>query len=124
VIQLSALSYITFFTVGFVGLNNVKANDYVNVIIQALAHIPPLRDYFILQNFENKSQLGNNLTYVLDIETYSVFIHSHYLSIIFSSAFQHISTQDLESKGIQRASQPSRVAARDFQRVKQTVQAL
>ncbi|CAG8498076.1 8594_t:CDS:10 [Paraglomus brasilianum] len=42
---------------GFVGLNNVKANDYVNVIIQALAHIPPLRDYFILQNFENKSQL-------------------------------------------------------------------
>nr|CAG8461812.1 1194_t:CDS:10 [Entrophospora candida] len=42
---------------GFVGLNNVKANDYVNVIIQALAHIPPLRDYFMLQNFENKSQL-------------------------------------------------------------------
>ncbi|CAG8498685.1 14364_t:CDS:10 [Funneliformis caledonium] len=42
---------------GFVGLNNVKANDYVNVIIQALAHIPPLRDFFILQNFESKSQL-------------------------------------------------------------------
>ncbi|CAG8721896.1 23391_t:CDS:10 [Dentiscutata erythropus] len=42
---------------GFVGLNNVKANDYVNVVIQALAHIPPLRDYFILQNFENSSQL-------------------------------------------------------------------
>ncbi|KAF0493189.1 cysteine proteinase [Gigaspora margarita] len=42
---------------GFVGLNNVKANDYVNVVIQALAHIPPLRDYFILQNFENSTQL-------------------------------------------------------------------
>ncbi|RHZ78976.1 hypothetical protein Glove_153g20 [Diversispora epigaea] len=42
---------------GFVGLNNVKANDYVNVIIQALAHIPPLRDYFILQNFDKKTQL-------------------------------------------------------------------
>ncbi|CAG8466616.1 10822_t:CDS:10 [Acaulospora colombiana] len=42
---------------GFVGLNNVKANDYVNVVIQALAHIPPLRDYFILQNFDKKSQL-------------------------------------------------------------------
>ncbi|CAB4389530.1 unnamed protein product [Rhizophagus irregularis] len=42
---------------GFVGLNNVKANDYVNVIIQALAHIPPLRDYFILQNLETRSQL-------------------------------------------------------------------
>lgn len=46
---------------GFVGLNNIKANDYVNVIIQALAHIPPIRDYFILQDFESKgsSQLGN-----------------------------------------------------------------
>jgi U4/U6.U5 tri-snRNP-associated protein 2 len=45
---------------GFVGLNNIKANDYVNVIIQALAHIPPIRDYFILQDFEAKgsSQLG------------------------------------------------------------------
>ncbi|KAG1055210.1 hypothetical protein G6F46_010776 [Rhizopus delemar] len=39
---------------GFVGLNNIKANDYVNVIIQALAHIPPIRDYFILQDFEAK----------------------------------------------------------------------
>ncbi|RUO96536.1 cysteine proteinase [Jimgerdemannia flammicorona] len=44
---------------GFVGLNNVKANDYVNVAIQALVHIPPLRDLFILEDFEgqNKSQL-------------------------------------------------------------------
>ncbi|KAG2217008.1 hypothetical protein INT45_003081, partial [Circinella minor] len=44
---------------GFVGLNNVKANDYVNVVVQALIHIPPLRDYFILQDFESqgKSQL-------------------------------------------------------------------
>ncbi|KAI9362402.1 hypothetical protein BD770DRAFT_470440 [Pilaira anomala] len=39
---------------GFVGLNNVKANDYVNVVIQALAHIPPIRDYFILTDFEKK----------------------------------------------------------------------
>lgn len=39
---------------GFVGLNNVKANDYVNVVIQALAHIPQIRDYFILTDFEKK----------------------------------------------------------------------
>jgi U4/U6.U5 tri-snRNP-associated protein 2 len=39
---------------GFVGLNNVKANDYVNVIIQSLAHIPAIRDYFILEDFEKK----------------------------------------------------------------------
>lgn len=36
------------FLPGFIGLNQIKANDYVNVILQALSHIRPLRDYFIL----------------------------------------------------------------------------
>ncbi|KAI8354167.1 hypothetical protein BD560DRAFT_438335 [Blakeslea trispora] len=39
---------------GFVGLNNIKANDYVNVVIQALAHMPAIRDYFIVEDFEKK----------------------------------------------------------------------
>ncbi|KAI9189871.1 Ubiquitin carboxyl-terminal hydrolase 10 [Blastocladiella emersonii ATCC 22665] len=33
---------------GFVGLNNIKANDYVNVVLQALARVRPLRDFFLL----------------------------------------------------------------------------
>lgn len=32
---------------GIVGLNNIKANDYSNVIFHALSHVPPLRDYFL-----------------------------------------------------------------------------
>lgn len=32
---------------GFVGLNNVGANDYINVVVQALAHVSPLRDFFL-----------------------------------------------------------------------------
>ncbi|KAK0411727.1 hypothetical protein QR680_005809 [Steinernema hermaphroditum] len=32
---------------GIVGLNNIKANDYTNVILHALSHVPPLRDYFL-----------------------------------------------------------------------------
>lgn len=32
---------------GYLGLNNIGGNDYVNVVIQALAHIAPLRDYFL-----------------------------------------------------------------------------
>lgn len=32
---------------GVVGLNNIKANDYENVVLHALSHVPPLRDYFL-----------------------------------------------------------------------------
>ena len=32
---------------GFVGLNNLGGNDYMNVVIQALAHVKPLRDFLI-----------------------------------------------------------------------------
>ncbi|KAI9218842.1 hypothetical protein BC828DRAFT_399314 [Blastocladiella britannica] len=34
---------------GFVGLNNVKANDYVSVVVHALARVRPLRDFFLLR---------------------------------------------------------------------------
>ncbi|KAK9845987.1 hypothetical protein WJX81_007744 [Elliptochloris bilobata] len=33
---------------GLVGLNNMKANDYANVVVQALARVTPLRDFFLL----------------------------------------------------------------------------
>ncbi|CAG7923439.1 unnamed protein product [Penicillium olsonii] len=36
---------------GFVGMNNIKANDYVNVVAQLLAHVLPIRNFFLLQNF-------------------------------------------------------------------------
>ena len=36
---------------GFMGMNNIKANDYLNVVVQALAHVTPLRDFFSLQQF-------------------------------------------------------------------------
>lgn len=32
---------------GIVGLNNLKYNDYCNVIFQALSHVKPYRDYFL-----------------------------------------------------------------------------
>lgn len=38
-------------------MNNIKSNDYVNVVIQVLAHIPHIRDYFMLQKFDDKSEL-------------------------------------------------------------------
>lgn len=33
---------------GFVGLNNLTCTDYVNVTLHALAHVPPLRDFFLV----------------------------------------------------------------------------
>ncbi|KAF7554233.1 hypothetical protein G7Z17_g3079 [Cylindrodendrum hubeiense] len=45
------------YTPGFVGMNNIKDNDYLNVIVQALAHVAPLRNYFLLEDFPTKSEL-------------------------------------------------------------------
>lgn len=35
---------------GYVGLNNIKANDYLNVITQMLLHVPPIRNFFLNPN--------------------------------------------------------------------------
>jgi U4/U6.U5 tri-snRNP-associated protein 2 len=35
---------------GYVGLNNIKANDYLNVIVHSLLHVPPLRDFLLNPN--------------------------------------------------------------------------
>ncbi|OXA57580.1 putative mRNA-splicing protein ubp10 [Folsomia candida] len=37
----------TMYLPGIVGLNNIKANDYCNVVLQSLCHVKPLRDYFL-----------------------------------------------------------------------------
>lgn len=36
---------------GFMGMNNIKANDYLNVVVQTLAHVGPLRNFFLLHSF-------------------------------------------------------------------------
>ncbi|KAF9166916.1 hypothetical protein DFQ26_006443 [Actinomortierella ambigua] len=42
---------------GFIGLNKIKANDYMNVVLQVLAHVPPVRNYFMLEKLEGRSEL-------------------------------------------------------------------
>ncbi|CAK5280689.1 unnamed protein product [Mycena citricolor] len=39
---------------GYVGLNNIKKNDHLNVTIHSLLHIPPLRDHLLLSDFRGK----------------------------------------------------------------------
>jgi U4/U6.U5 tri-snRNP-associated protein 2 len=50
------------YTPGFVGMNNIKANDYFNVVVQALSHVPPLRNYFMLEEFSSKPELAKRLS--------------------------------------------------------------
>jgi U4/U6.U5 tri-snRNP-associated protein 2 len=47
---------------GFVGMNNIKHNDYFNVVVQALSHVPPLRNYFMLESFGTKPELAKRLS--------------------------------------------------------------
>lgn len=43
---------------GYVGMNNIKENDYLNVVVQALSHVSPLRNFFLLEDFStSRSEL-------------------------------------------------------------------
>lgn len=44
---------------GIVGLNNLKYNDYCNVIFQALSHVKPYRDYFLDEANTSPSKPGH-----------------------------------------------------------------
>ncbi|KAA8911150.1 hypothetical protein FN846DRAFT_469140 [Sphaerosporella brunnea] len=47
---------------GFVGLNNIKANDYLNVVAHSLAHVSPLRNYLMLEDLTFKPELAQRFS--------------------------------------------------------------
>ncbi|XP_065161497.1 ubiquitin carboxyl-terminal hydrolase 39 [Atheta coriaria] len=56
----------TLYIPGIVGLNNIKANDYCNVVLQALSHVKPLRDYFLREeNYNKVKRPPGDSTYLL-----------------------------------------------------------
>lgn len=50
---------------GYVGLNNIKANDYLNVVVQALAHVAPLRNFFMLEDLSKRPQLPQRFSILI-----------------------------------------------------------
>ncbi|KIJ32696.1 hypothetical protein M422DRAFT_35742 [Sphaerobolus stellatus SS14] len=46
---------------GFIGLNNIKRHDHINVIIHMLLHVPPLRDFLILYPESHTKQLSKKV---------------------------------------------------------------
>lgn len=63
------------YDVGYIGLNNIQNNDYANVIIQALSHIAPIRNFYLSLSLEEnqteqelvqrKSPLNHNFEILL-----------------------------------------------------------
>jgi len=48
---------------GYIGMNNIKANDYLNVVVQTLSHITPIRNFLLLHPFpQTTSQLPVRLS--------------------------------------------------------------
>ncbi|KAH7032893.1 ubiquitin carboxyl-terminal hydrolase [Microdochium trichocladiopsis] len=45
------------YTPGYVGMNNIKENDYLNVVVQALSHVAPLRNYLLLEDLSSRTEL-------------------------------------------------------------------
>lgn len=68
---------------GFVGLNNIKQNDYLNVVVHALAHVLPIRNFFMLENLEGKPEL---------VTRFSTLIRKIWNSKAFKS---HVSPHEL-----------------------------
>ena len=44
---------------GFVGLNNLKKTDYLNVMLHALSKVEPLRDFCLHNQSSKKRLLGS-----------------------------------------------------------------
>jgi len=68
---------------GFVGMNNIKANDYTNAVVQALAHVSPLRNFLMLEDFSARPQL---------VQRFSILVRKIWNSRAFKS---HVSPHEL-----------------------------
>ena len=68
---------------GFVGMNNIKANDYFNVVIQVLAHVPPIRNFLMLEDFSSRPEL---------VQRFSVLVRKIWNTRAFKS---HVSPHEL-----------------------------
>lgn len=68
---------------GFVGLNNIKANDYLNVVVQALSHVVPLRNFLMLEDLSSRSEL---------VKRFSIMVRKIWNTRAFKS---HVSPHEL-----------------------------
>ncbi|KAJ1966464.1 U4 U6.U5 tri-snRNP-associated protein [Dipsacomyces acuminosporus] len=66
------------YVAGFVGLNKIKCNDYMNVVIQALVHVPPIRDtLLLLPNLDAMPELVQRLATLARRMWHSKLLKAH-----------------------------------------------
>ncbi|KAJ2486677.1 U4 U6.U5 tri-snRNP-associated protein, partial [Coemansia sp. RSA 2320] len=63
---------------GLVGLNQIKCNDYMNTVVQALAHVPPIRDsLLLLPDVESMSPLVQQMASLVRKMWHSKLFKAH-----------------------------------------------
>lgn len=81
---------------GYIGLNNMKANDYENVIIQALSHVSSVRDVLLVSGVEKfKNELCKRFVILVKKLWSSLLFKSHvspheflqYVSVLSNKKF-------------------------------------
>lgn len=62
---------------GFVGMNNLKGRDHIGVVIHALSHVPPIRNFFLLEDLSQKSETIQSFSLLLRKQWSSRLLKSH-----------------------------------------------
>jgi U4/U6.U5 tri-snRNP-associated protein 2 len=47
---------------GYIGLNDISSNDWLNATVQALVHVAPLRSFFLVES--NYEKVGSFLRFM------------------------------------------------------------
>ncbi|CAF9916574.1 MAG: hypothetical protein GOMPHAMPRED_001049 [Gomphillus americanus] len=88
---------------GFVGMNNIKANDYFNVIMQVLSHVTPIRNFFMLEDFSSKPEIVKRFSTLIrkiwNTRAFKAHVSPHEL-------IQHISRQSQKRFDLLHQSDP------------------
>ena len=97
---------------GFVGLNNLNCTDYINVILHALSHVTPLRDYMLQDSFLPVAAQDATASYNLNMQfsekypilrafadvTRKLWSRDNFKSVISPAEFAHVLSARSENK--------------------------
>ncbi|CAI1970778.1 hypothetical protein SEUBUCD646_0F00660 [Saccharomyces eubayanus] len=65
---------------GFIGFTNTTTYDYAHSALLLISHMKPLRDYFLLNNFDNQGEFIKRLSICIK-KIWSPKLFKHYLSV-------------------------------------------